>query len=123
MRVAALDHVLLQESELAVVLVDIVVFDAVRQAADDVEMAIPNADPSSAVKNFLSLVRRPTSLRVSVSYSVDPGISIAGWIVKLAEVHSNVELPIVEAEVAVMIGDRNLLQHLHLSNPSSPRLS
>lgn len=53
---AAFDDVLLHKFELGVIFVDVILFDAIGQSADNEEVAIANADAASAVKDFLNLM-------------------------------------------------------------------
>ena len=48
------------------------------------------------------------------SVTAHQSYGVAFWIVELAEIHGDVELAIVEAEITVVVGDGNLLQQLTL---------
>jgi len=56
MRVPAFHDVLLHELESAVVFVDVVLFDGIRQATDDKEVSISKANSPCAMEEFLRFV-------------------------------------------------------------------
>ena len=112
-RVAAVDDVLLDEAKILVVLIDVVFVHALRQAAHDEELAVTNANPTCPVEYLLDLVLFQERQITGVVH-VDPGISPASSIVELAQVDGDVDLSVVETDVAVVTGNRDLLQDFSL---------
>ena len=105
---ATFDDVSPNELKRPVVFVNVVFFDAVRQATDDKEATIHDADSAGSVKDFLSFVLCYQVERVRV-VDVNPRVGVAFRVVEFAKVDRHVELSVEEAEISVMIGDVNLL--------------
>ena len=77
MSVTALDHVLFQETKLAVVLVDVVLIHRVGQPTNDEEMAVTKPDPARTMEYLLRFVFGQQGQIVGI-IDVDPRVGVAG---------------------------------------------
>jgi len=101
------------KSEPGVIFVHVVFSDGIRETTDGEEVPVVDADATCSVKDF--------GYRVSGQFfqaggviGKDPRAGVACRVVELTEIHGDKDLAVVDAEVAVVIGEWYLLQYCSL---------
>lgn len=100
------EGVFLYKVELAVVFIDIVLFHALGQAADDKEMVARGVHTPRAMKYLLHFMLGK-QFQCLLIVDVHPRVGVAFGIVKIAQIHRHVDPAVLVAEVAVVIGHGN----------------
>src|SRR5690606_8306792 len=96
------------ESEIAIVFIEIILLGFRRKSSHDDEPAVMRCDASSTVHDLWDGMTCELFQRFIIKHK-HPGVRFTRWPVELAQVHGDIEFAVVPAQIALMVGSSNLL--------------